>query len=328
MPKISFEIISVSGGFWTGSGALIDLIKESDDCIIVPTEFTLFTHGQFFDTLDKVLESGNLEQHRSRLENDIYRFTKFNKSEVPKVYSTLRYGLDKLNLYPKSLVVRRAGFGKRFGKAYSQSCEKLSVYLEDVLSNKKSISESKIREILEEIFNTIAEYYTSKNGKDGFKLVFDQMIAPAYINSFNRFMPRAKVLVVDRNWKDQYIEIRNELKRMVNTKIALDVEANGLELESKHLKASEFIIGIRELLLAQKIQLSKMSYVHWLSFEELIGNYEDEVKRVKKFLGIDISNEKRQSRFKPHISKKNIGKWKESPFRDEIEKLEPILEKL
>ena len=328
MDNISYEIVSVSGGFWTGSGAVIDLLKESDNCIIVPTEFTLFTHGQLFKTLALAIETGNLRDYKAELREDIYRFRKFNKREVPKLYSALRYGLDKVNIYPKNLIVRRAGFGKYIGIKYLNACNNFINYVENIIQTDGEFSEALLMKSIIEIFDSIAEYYSKENAKSKFKLIFDQMIAPAYVDDFIKFIPEAQVVVVDRDWRDQYVEIRNEVKRMINTKLNLGVEANGLYLKTKHLDPIEFILEIRKLLLDQKKAFSRKSYLHWLEFESLIINYDSELTKIEKFLGININELEKGSRFKPEVSHKNIGKWKSSAYKNEVIKLEPLINKL
>ena len=43
-----YSAVSVAGGYWTGSSAVIDLLNEHRLCAIVENEFTLFSYGQFF----------------------------------------------------------------------------------------------------------------------------------------------------------------------------------------------------------------------------------------------------------------------------------------
>ena len=53
--RIEFSPISVSGCFWSGSGAIVDLLSEHPDCNIIPNEFTLFSYGQFFNEVIEAL---------------------------------------------------------------------------------------------------------------------------------------------------------------------------------------------------------------------------------------------------------------------------------
>ena len=62
--KLSVLPVSVSGGFWTGSGAVIDLLYEHPDCSIIPNEFTLFSHGQFFEEVLEVVRKNKKIENR------------------------------------------------------------------------------------------------------------------------------------------------------------------------------------------------------------------------------------------------------------------------
>ena len=64
-----------------------------------------------------------------------------------------------------------------------------------------------------------------------------------------------------------------------------------------------------------------------LKFENLVNNYENEVKKIYSFIDFDCKNHsKKFERFNPSISNKNIGLWK-SNISSDIKLIEKKLNK-
>ena len=45
------EIINISGGYWTGSSALIALLQEHEKIAAIPEEYSAFGYGELFQNL-------------------------------------------------------------------------------------------------------------------------------------------------------------------------------------------------------------------------------------------------------------------------------------
>ena len=108
--------VSVSGCYWTGSSAIIDLLEEHNSCIVFPEEFSAFSYGQFFE---EALQLSDLENYNKRnLQKNITRFVKFNESEAPIIFSVIRRFCNLLNIHPESLFHIKMGMNKKLGKNY------------------------------------------------------------------------------------------------------------------------------------------------------------------------------------------------------------------
>ncbi|NIH03334.1 sulfotransferase [Providencia rettgeri] len=58
-----------------------------------------------------------------------------------------------------------------------------------------------------------------------------------------------------------------------------------------------------------KLKSTNSERIHIVKFESLCNDYENEIIRLKKFIP-DLLNKRVTERFKPDVSKKNIGQWK------------------
>ena len=56
--------LSVAGGYWTGSSAVVDILAEHENCNVVPGEFSVFSFGQFFKEVFDPLYSKKIDSNR------------------------------------------------------------------------------------------------------------------------------------------------------------------------------------------------------------------------------------------------------------------------
>ena len=319
------KLISISGGFWTGSGALVGIFSQFEQYRIVPTEFTLFSHGQFFANLKHFSENPGSKKNREELKKDLYRFKNFNSRDLPLFYRVLRFSAHKLGYYPKSIVVRRSYFGKQLGSDYIKACNVLHDYILAGIKSSTQLNRSQIETFLTNIFVEISKTYFKGDFSQN-TLVFDQMVAPAYFYDFSYFFPSGNLIFVDRNWRDQYAELRDEIFRMVSNKLSLGVEANGVPLTKEHLHPMRFLEDIRTSIDLQKTELKDDPNVLWMDFEDMVTHYESEyLDKILDFIGEDRDSIQMTPSYKADDSQKNIGKWKDTKWVNEIEKLEKII---
>ena len=95
------NIVSVSGMYWSGSSAVIDILSEHPSCNVCPEEFSFFSFGQFFEDIYRPISQETLvtqDQYMS-----LIRSLKFNESEPRYLYSALRVLFRNVGYFPKNL---------------------------------------------------------------------------------------------------------------------------------------------------------------------------------------------------------------------------------
>lgn len=294
------EIINISGGYWTGSSALIALLQEHEKIAAIPEEYSAFGYGELFQNLK--------HNNKNKIANSKLIFEEFNKPEKYKFFrSLLRVLLRKLMVFPKSIFLPRVNGIKLFGSNYVRFCNN---DYKNLFNNKISIQ----KESLNFFFNSVKSDY---NSKDIDLLILDQMISPSYIKDFNILNQNIKHIVVDRNWKDQYSEIRNKLIPIVGKNIAIDV--NPLNEGITNLGTpQEMFLTIRKKFNKDLIELKKQENVLVLNFEDIINQKLVVKNKIFKFLNINERNWNEYSLFDERVSKKNINKWQKLNIEEEI----------
>jgi hypothetical protein len=295
------EIINISGGYWTGSSALIALLIEHEGVSVVSEEYSAFGYGELFRNLNT--------NNKKKIANSKLIFEEYNKPEKYRIFrALLRVLFRKMNVFPKSIFVPRINGVKLFGSNYIRFCSKDYEKLFDCeISNQK--------ESLGIFFNSIKSDFDSKNVD---LLIIDQMISPSYIKDFDIFDDSIKHIVVDRNWEDQYAEIRSKLISIVGKNIAIEVNPlnEGItSLETPH----EMFLTIRRKFNKDLKELKELNNVLILNFEDII-NYKIVVQnKVLEFLNLSETKWNEYSSFDERISRKNINKWQKLNIQSEID---------
>ena len=131
------------------------------------------------------------------------------------------------------------------------------------------------------------------------------------LNYFNN----CKILIVDRNPKDVFLElVRSGKERyLINSKKPVSI-------------ANSFITFYKSLR-SEQTQIGDHSNVLLLKFEDLCLNYKDSLNIMYDFLGISSDEHiKKGSFFKPEESKKNIALWQTETFDKKTELVLEIIE--
>jgi hypothetical protein len=295
------EIINISGGYWTGSSALIALLKEHEKISSISEEYSAFGYGELFHNL--------IHNHKNKIANSQLIFEEFNKPEKFKFFRKLsRVLLRKLMVYPKFMFLPRINGIKLFGSNYMCFCN-------HDYKNLFDYKPSTQKESLKNLFNSIRSDYENKNID---LLIMDQMISPSYIKDFKTFNNNIKHIVVDRNWEDQYAEVRNKLIPLVSKNISIDV--NPLNEGITNLGTpQEMFLTIRKKFNNDLLELKKHDNVLVLNFEDIINNKLVIRNKLCEFLNINKYNWNEYSLFDERISKKNINKWQKLNINQEID---------
>ncbi len=322
MSAYPFMPVSVSGGFWTGASVVVDLLAEHVDCAVVPGEFVLFSHGQLFQELrERIIAGEGLSPVPC---SSLWRLREFNRSEVPKLCSAARYVCAKLGWYPRWLFSKRGGLYARLGADYRSAVERLTVLLECDLS---AVSAERLQAAFVEVLAAATRRYAWNGTSPVVVGVFDQMVAPPYAEVAWQFLPDLRLICVDRDWRDQYVEIHNEVKRMNRVKMALGMTAWGMELTEADTEPKHFFVRLRKRIEQVKRQHRERDdrRILWVNFEDVVLDTEVTARRIFEFLGLDVSAWRAGTVLDVSRSSHNIGKWRQSPYWYEIDTLKSLI---
>ena len=278
------DVVNVGGGYWTGSSAVVDLLNEHRDFKIVPGEFTLFSYGQIFP--DYIVPRFKNEKTDHYGNSCLSRFRRFNSKDYGKIYSAARLLCRKvLGIYPEFLFSDRVPQQLQGNKDYQTSCARLFDLLSsDEITDRESASKEFI-ECLASVFETISLCNVRINNKRMSKsIVLDQFIAPTYVEQYCQFDEKTKHVFVDRDWKDQFYYLYDNILQMNFRNSRISLRPFG-ESRSESSDIVEIFCSIRHRMINARNSLANNSNTLFLDFESLVENRDYEAHRIFNFLG-------------------------------------------
>jgi hypothetical protein len=310
--------ISVSGGYWTGSSAVVDLLAEHSQCSVVPHEFTLFSFGQFFMDLYDPLIKGELDINLAK--SNLQRFDAFNRSDMYPIRASVRHICRKLKTYPEFIFRRRSGMGSVLGKGYKRACNDFSAMLKQYLKSNKKVNVVELNNALRLIIEEVALAAMSINVTDKKYstsiTVFDQIIAPPYQSLCNESIPNFRFINVDRHWKDQYISLRRAYKGMSSVNDIIGVRPwNEDNAKLKNLDPINYFVELRTSIDRIKRQQQGDENVLWIDFEDLVHNRDETANIIFSFFGVKFEDWTPDTHFYPDISKSRVQKWRNPKWK-------------
>lgn len=299
-PQVEFDteskwetIVGVSGYGYSGSGAVVDLLREYDDCLV---------HGMAEGGSKSIIAADDL-----------------GEIELIKNAGGL-LELDSVVDAHSNFFIQDEAL-KRFGKTVSRETifsrdQRYRDYIflffdsmiEDVIRDTKGTLSFVMPRLRDNIFTlrpyTKKEYYAlcqrflyslfniQYDGKHKY-LVLDQLVvANTSDASYARnFLPNMKNIFVWRDPRDIYV-------------IAKELDLIWLE----HDTVEHFIRRIKRMYSGINEEDKSCLYVR---FEDLILNYDNTCKKIEEYLNLG-EHKRPQSCLDTSISCKNIGKWKKS----------------
>jgi len=313
--------VSVSGCYWTGSSAVLDLLKEHSSCVLIPDEFSAYSYGQFFEEALHPLRQGIF--HKSTIEKNLTRFIEFNKNEPPILFAVMRRLCHLASFYPEQLFYRRRGIGAILGKKYQAACESFVVHFRELENDIGPEGMKHLFKLLNQILveGTYGALSNINRGIPKQKVigVFDQFISAPYIEFAKPWLPDTKFINVDRDWRDQYIEMRPQMDRMIKVNNSIGARPWAEDIIDRLPTKIEFFVELRNRVELLKARRDKNPDTIWLQFEDLVTDVDRVAIELFDFLNIDKENWSPDTVFIPAKSATNIGKWRTSPYQDELE---------
>ena len=293
-------MIIVSGGFWTGSGALIAMLNQYRSTIVLKHELSMFSYGQLFKAIGHIQDFGLRDDNSKDLINLVWLWCQFDKQELSLPGRLMKYGLSKLRLYPRFIVAPRCSGKEMLGNKYAVSAEKTRDYLLSLARGQVDFDLVTVRSLFADVLSDI-----NANFPEDKLVICDQLISPPYYKYFQRYCPIIPLYYVSRNVYDQYTDLRMETFRMVSNKIALGLEAAGVQMTPEHRLPHIFIRDVNSCI---NNSIKECQEIIPFEFEDLVENYPNSIASVVRGLNLlDIDENNKYSREK---SLQNIGIWR------------------
>ena len=300
------KIVLVSGYGWSGSGLLIDILKSLDEFYHFPIETRFikdknglidlynsknsFNYGitlEKFNRLCLILARKNFIKYGMNYDlNSNNSFTKIYKNFVNNI-SEINYLSDAFvfnyenNFFQNILwkFYRKIGLNYRFKKYYIRP--------ENEFFKKE----------IQSFINNFCESLTTKN-----YVILDQAIDPADWKEFSWMFTNAKLIVVDRDPRDIYVDYKKSKDVLFDPQSFIE-----------YFKKS------------RNNNSCDSSNVLNLRFEDLINNYDFNARKIISFL--EIKNDNNFSNYDISKSMKNIGIHKNYEIESDINFIEQKLKR-
>ncbi len=323
--------VIVSGFGWSGSSALVDLLKEFEGYYNADIEFRVIKDPYGIDDLyHNLVEQWDILNSDMAIRDFLWHMKHlYHKSTT----FSLEIGLDY------------SGF---FGNNFMLSTEK---YINDLVDfeylsnwwfldfkkNKQQVFEKKVKRKLCGTDGSEKEkMYFSKPSKEKFieltneyinnlftpvvnefnknTIILDQGIAIQKYNIESMFFSNAKYFIVDRDPRDIYSDLI-QCNVLIGKELSKSRDVN-MYLQW-HFAMRD---GVKNILNNENIC--------FIQFEDLVLNYENTLRKIYTFLGCDESiHVDKNKYFVPEVSAKNIGIWKKLLSSEELERFSILKDK-
>ncbi|MBP5403016.1 MAG: hypothetical protein J6Y36_07655 [Treponema sp.] len=315
------SFILTAGYGWSGSSVIVDLLKEYDGIIDSDVEFRLIKdpHG-LADLRYQLTKNWDVLTVDAAIKEFMRLASCMNHSSTKTTYGL---GYDKkigpnFMALTKSFIEGITSFSfqsnswifnlekSRIRIVFEKILRKLHIDYTEGVMNFSQCTE-------EQFDNAVKKYLDSLFFSCGDKkVILDQAISPLHPEMVPVFFDDSKMLVVDRDPRDIYVNLIKG-KNLI-----------GAELSKSH-DVNKYIQWHRACR-KYKEELKSFSYVKQFQFEKLVCDYEKSVKEVESFLKIsDKDHVNKKKYFIPEESSKNVGIWKKYPCQEEIRTIEKEL---
>ena len=309
--------VSVDGFGCSGSSAVMDLLREYDNCVVWASKPVFTASREDFLSLgemDIVRHVGGLLYLEHFMQDECYYHDSWGDAAL-KAFANQVFFSDIYKNYPDT---RRLFFHFFDSMVYQRTSSKL-----DLLNWQQNP------------FSNITDTFTLRQMERG---EYHSMCRGLLYSLFNLIFSDARgdVLVTDHIFGDCGYDMKHFNDILPGTKkimVARDVRAVYAHAKQKnvtwlaHDNVEEFLKWERRMYLDHDYNDSSYLSLH---FELLVSDYDEQVKKIEAFLGLSDSHHVRAKEiFNPEISKENLSSWKScSELKrdfDEIKRLAPEL---
>ena len=306
----NFDYVFVLGYGWSGSSAVVDLLKEFSSCWEGNIEFRAIKDPYgVHDLHHAIVENWEILNVDAAIKDFWWQMKHLDK--VSGKFS-LQAGLGYKKYFHDQFLPATQNFLKKLVSyqyksswwffdfkrdgirlIYTKVMRKLKLHEDKMIFSAVSDHDfcQYAQEYMDELFNPLIDNAHIKH------VILDQAVNFSAYKEEARYFRSSKIIVVDRDPRDIYADLvqgRNLL---------------GRELAESH-DAMKYI-QMHKAYRRNIKELKNDSDVLFLQFEELLQSYDKVVDRIIEFLGLDKNDHIRKKQyFDPEISKKNMGIWK------------------
>ena len=315
MKDITF--VNVSGFFSSGSSAMVDLLKEfngfyeanaeirfvRDPYGIVQLEHALVGQWEFINSSAAISDFLDVMKKSCRNKKGLFAPMGFGlrKNIDSRMMDITRQYVDELTDYTYKFDFYHYKLKKPYLKYIIDRYRWAIEYLTNgkLKTANRNIETCYFAHPTQEQFNEATKRYfermfDSHAGDGKTFIILDQAISPNNTQVIHRYFNKAKMLVIDRDPRDMYVD---DLQWGEN----LDRDYQTREAAMRYVR--------RERMLRSNIM--EDADIKRVRFEELIVDYDQKVPEILQFLGLDASDHLHKKKFlKPEKSIKNIGIWR------------------
>lgn len=303
--KADFCVVSVEGTGFSGSSAVVDLLREYDNTMCI---------GAISD------ETANIESITNNYEVDFLRL-------AGGLFEIERY-IGTNNIFQNDAVLQR----------FIKMAESFPIFRKEAIIQDAffrffmAITEQFYCEMTYPSYNS---HLYEKNAGPYYIFYLRNMLVDEYRGIARQFIceilaffnPNGKILVLDQFCNDLSHDIEKYLDYIPNLKIihvyrdprAVYEYAKSANVQwISHNKVEHFINWYK--IMSIKTYLFDTSHILCVRFENLVNDYTDTTKEVEKFLDIpEVMHTNKKVFFNPEISKRNVSKWKENvAIKDDV----------
>ncbi|MFI3201044.1 MAG: hypothetical protein R3Y54_05895 [Eubacteriales bacterium] len=325
--KEECQYLSVAGYGWSGSGALMDLLREFDTIgefdmelrILRDPNGVIDLEYQMVERWDALNVDIAIKEFLSLAKKMARKRTKFKiGGELDELFDGQFYqcAVDfvgeitrfRYNSYWWFLDFRASYFrwlSQRIARRINHKS-----YGEEAYFGK--IDRDEFHKAVQSYMDALVRVFNADKKYDYF--IIEQAFSPSYPQKAFDYCRGTKVIVVDRDPRDIYVEL------IKNRKII------GYDLEDSH-DAMKYV----EWHKAYRVSIeSDNSNILYLKFEDLVYHYDEVLVEILEFIqvdGVELNHVRKMQLFNPQISEKNIGQHKIYKHQSEIKIIEKELGK-
>ncbi len=314
MKDITF--VNVSGFFYSGSSAMVDLLKEFRGCYesnaeirfirdpygIIQMENTLINQWDWINSSAAISDFLEIMRKSARPKGLLQPMGFNLKRNInPDILKITRDYIDEITDYTYKMDFYHYKFKKSFIKyqldRYRWAIEHLTKgKLRTANRNIETCyfshpTQEQFNEATRRFFYNLFENHVSESEKSF--IILDQAIPINNSQVIQRYFPKAKMIVVDRDPRDMYCD-------NIQYGEVLDDDYQTAEAARRYVVRAK---AMRDCKLREDVL--------FVRFEDLIIHYDETRLKVLDFLGMDDKDHINKKQFlKPEVSIKNIGIWR------------------
>lgn len=313
MSKVTYVI--VGGYFYSGSSAVVDLLKEYISCFECGAEIRFINDPYGLIQLENSL-TDNWDWIRAGMALDDYceLCLKLSRKKDRMPFRAFGMGYTD-NLNPYFVEITMDFINKLTDFEYDNdfyAYQAKTNYVQYILNrwrlgieiyskqlfkvHKKRMvrhahpSKEEYYGAVKEYIDKLFKYQIDKQGKE--YIIMDQAIHPRDSYVINRYFNNGKMIIVDRDPRDMFVQ---------------SILSGAVDYDNSSKAGSNFA-KLQSSLHERNIDAQNVLEIH---FEDLVYDYGKTVNKIESFLDLDPDKHvMKRKYFNPDISKKNIGLWR------------------